>query len=41
MLDWIFEGIVKWAAGIASELMDTVGLLIIIVLIRCELASMG
>jgi len=24
MLDWIFEGIVKWAAGIASELMDTV-----------------
>ena len=24
MLDWIFEGIVKWAAGVASELMDTV-----------------
>ena len=24
MLDWIFEGIVKWVAGVASELMDTV-----------------
>lgn len=24
MLDWIFEGIVKWAAGVSSELMDTV-----------------
>ena len=29
MLDWIFEGIVKWAAGVSSELMDTVsGLLL-------------
>ena len=25
MLDWIFEGIVKWAAGVASELMDKIG----------------
>lgn len=24
MLDWIFEGIVKWVAGVASELLDTV-----------------
>lgn len=24
MLDWIFEGIVKWVASVASELMDTV-----------------
>lgn len=24
MLDWIFEGIVKWVAGVSSELMDTV-----------------
>lgn len=24
MLDWIFEVIVKWAASVASELMDTV-----------------
>lgn len=27
MLDWIFEGIVKWVASVASELLDTVSCL--------------